>query len=137
MHRLRIPAALAVLIAGVALLIGSFGNAHPQFGGEESSPMPDEILIAQPSEVRLVFPSGAPQGMDATRSYLWVVREQGERVVAHGSVDLDSADRNEMVAIIEEPLENGLYRVKWVGVSNDDDGFNEGEYVFAVDIESQ
>jgi methionine-rich copper-binding protein CopC len=137
MQKFRIPAALAILVVGAALAISSFGSAHPEFGAEESSPMPDEVLTSQPSEVRLVFPSGATGGIDATQSDMWVIAVQGDRVVAHGGVDLDTADRIEMFAPIEEPLENGLYRVKWVGISLNDDGFAEGDYVFAVDIDAE
>ena len=135
MNRFRIALAFVVLVAGVGLIVANFGTAHPEFSAENASPMPDEVRSASPEEVRIVFPEGAEGGIDAVRSAMWVIRVQGDTVVAFGGVDLDTADRIEMFAPIEEPLEPGLYMVKWVGISINDDGFSEGDYRFAISSE--
>ena len=126
-------AATTLAVAGIALLIAGLATAHPQLSETESSPMPNEVLQTSPEEIRLVFPEGAHDGIDAEISDVWLVRVQGDRVVGHGGVDLDSVDRNEMFITIEESLEAGLYRVEWVGVSLGDNGFNRGSYEFAVE----
>ena len=126
-------AGMTLAVAGIALLVATFASAHPQLSETESFPQPDQVLQSSPEEVRLIFPSGAHDGIDAEISDVWIVQVQGDLVVAHGGVDLDSADRNEMFVTFEEPLRPGLYRVEWVAVSLGDNGFTSGNYEFAVE----
>jgi len=135
MTRDRIVRGFALLAVGVGLLLvlAGFGTAHPALRANETVPGPGQLLRTSPTEIRLVFQL-APQegGLVPEASFLWVVREEGRTLVAVGRVDLDVPERNVLRARLERELEPGVYFVRWVAVSQGDQGFSEGRFGFAV-----
>ena len=131
----RVRRGLAFLAAGVGLvlILAGLGAAHPVLRANETSPGPGQLLQSSPTEIRLVFQL-APQeeGLVPDASSFWVVKEEGRTLVAVGKVDLDAPERNVLRAKLERPLEPGVYFVRWVAVSQGDQGFSEGRFSFAV-----
>lgn len=122
-----------LMMLSVGLLLVNLGSAHPQLVASETSPNPGALLDVSPSEVRLAFsPTSTEGGMVPSLSFFWVVRQTGAVVVASGSVDLDDPDRASMVVTLEEALKPGLYTIRWVGVSSEENGFSEGTFQFAI-----
>jgi len=135
MSRIR-PTKLTILTlvtAGLGLLL-SLATAHPRLAqfGATAVPAPGAVLTASPPQVRLEF-EGAGGGLDPKRSFIWVIKVEGAEIVDLGNahVDLDVADRNVLVVGLPQ-LEPGLYTVKWIAISLDDNGFSEGSYPFAI-----
>ncbi len=127
--------ALVLAVIGVGVLAVNLVSAHPSLAnfGNDSAPQPGTLLEVSPEEVRVVFNQESVHGgMDAENSLFYLIRQEGRAVVTVGKVDLDDPTRSVMVAELNQPLEPGLYTVKWIGISTPDGGFSEGAYDFAV-----
>lgn len=122
--------ALLVALAGMLFLLTNSSTAHPNLRSNEASPTPGALLSSPPSQVRLAF-SVESGGLIPEQSFFWVVKDQSRSVVALGTVDLNAPDRDVMVATLPS-LERGVYFVKWVAISHNDQGFSEGSFSFAV-----
>ncbi len=115
---------LVALVAGLAL-------GHPRLRAPDSFPTPGALLTESPKEIKLVF-SVEPGGLNPEQSLFWLVKQGPDEVVAIGKVDLNVAERNVLKADLKEKLASGVYLVKWIAVSAQDQGFAEGSYSFAV-----
>jgi len=129
--------AVVLGVVGVGLLVGTLVQGHPSLAqfGNASTPAPGAVVLSDDlTRVEVVFTEeSVGDGLIVENSIFWVVRVEGRRVVATGGVDLDSPGRNTMSAELDEPLEAGVYFIKWVGISGGDIGFSEGEIIFSVE----
>lgn len=127
--------AAVLAVFGVGLLIVNLGTAHPVLLDDiaETVPNPGQVLEVSPDAIELVYDERTLHGgMNAELSTFYVVKLPGSSVVAVGSMDLDNAFRDSMKAVLDEPLEDGEYVVRWIGVSNADNGYTEGIFNFFV-----
>jgi len=127
--------ATVLAIFGVGLLIANFGTAHPVLLDDiaETLPNPGQVLEVSPNAIELFFDERSLHGgMNAELSTFFVVKLPASSVVAVGTMDLDNEFRDSMKAVLDEPLEEGEYVVRWVGVSNADNGYTEGVFNFFV-----
>ncbi len=127
--------AAVLAIFGVGLLLANFGTAHPVLLDDiaETVPNPGQVLEVSPNAVELFFDERSLHGgMNAERSIFYVVQLPASRLVAVGTMDLDNEFRDSMKAVLDEPLEHGEYVVRWMGVSNADNGYTEGVFNFFV-----
>lgn len=116
--RLGLPA--VILSAG--LLLPALVAAHAEL--VSSSPEDGESVAEPPTEVVIIFDSELdPDGSEFT------VTDASGAVVGTGEVDLEVAERNEMLGAVEI-TEPGTYTVEWTSVAEDGDEAT-GELTFA------
>lgn len=123
------------VVMGLGLLIMTSGIAHPVLFDDEPEtiPNPGQVLTVSPDAIELLFDERSLHGgMNAEMSLFYVVKLPGSSVVARGSMDLTNEFRDTMKAELTEPLDHGEYVVRWIGVSNADNGYTEGIFNFFV-----
>lgn len=100
--------------------------AHAKF--VKSEPAPDSLLNVGPTQATIWF----SEELDTRTGFIKVSDAVGTQVdVANSMVNLD--DRTQMTVGLK-PLINGVYTVKWHGVSAADKDELDGEFKFTVAI---
>ncbi|SFE25914.1 hypothetical protein SAMN05216378_2923 [Paenibacillus catalpae] len=110
-----------ILICLAALfLLPSMAMAHSKVS--ESTPTKDETVTASPAEISLTFNTNIEK-----LSQFKLLNESGEQVKT-GEIAVDKAT---MSGAVTEPLQNGVYTVKWTIIGADGHAV-DGEYAFTV-----
>lgn len=123
--RIGLAALLFALIAWALLATGVAAHAVMV----KSDPESEEVREQSPEQVVAWF----SEELDAGPSTMQVFDTQGRQVDdGDGGVDLNDPDHASMVVSLSELLPNGVYTVRWVAVSAEDDDLTEGEFTFAV-----
>jgi methionine-rich copper-binding protein CopC len=97
-------------------------SAHAEL--DSASPGPDEVVTGSPAALVATF----TQDLAADRTSI-EVRDAAGETIARGGKDPDS-DRAQRVDL--PPLEPGIYEVRWVTYSSEDDELARGTYRFTV-----
>jgi copper resistance protein C len=116
------------LILLVAVLFSSTlstGGVSAHANLDTSDPAKDARLAQAPSAMTLRF----TQGLKPAGSFVQVVAADGVNRVS--SFTFDPADAKVMRATLQ-PLQPGVYTVKYQSLSADDDDYHEGTYRFTV-----
>lgn len=123
----RMAAGLAL---AAVLLLGTRERVAAHATYERSDPPAETIVPTAPAVLQVWF----TEGVRSQGSRLEVLDAAGNRVDGgDGRVDLNDPDRKRMLVSLP-PLPDGVYTVRWVAVSADDDHEASGSFRFGVGV---
>ena len=117
-------------VCGFALV--AFGSVETSLAHEEtitSNPATDSTIPRPPEQVTVTFTGE----VEAEGSSIQVLGPDGETVGDGGTLDLNNADRNTLVASLPEGLGPGEYTVEWEAVDAEDGDEFAGSFTFTFD----
>ena len=118
------------VVCGFALV--AFGSVATTFAHEEtitSNPVADSAIPRPPGQVTVTFTGE----VEAEGSSSRVLGPEGETIGDGGTLDLNNADRNTLVASLPENLQPGEYIVEWEAVDAEDGDEFAGSFTFTFD----
>jgi copper resistance protein C len=123
-RRITISLTLALLLS---LALFSVVSAHAKL--VSSDPAAGAKLTAAPSKITLVFSEEISD--KESDSNFTVTDEQGASV-GTGKLDTNDLDHKTLSGTLKAGLGDGIYTVKWMTLTPDDNGKSEGSFTFGV-----
>jgi methionine-rich copper-binding protein CopC len=120
----RILASLAALAVTSALFAG-VALAHADF--KSATPGPGQTVATSPAAVAITFSE------DTTTGTTGSVANAAGATVSTGAT-LSATDRTLLTIALGPSLPNGVYKVSWHSVANDDNGMLDGTFFFGVGV---
>jgi methionine-rich copper-binding protein CopC len=120
----RIFASLAALAVTTGLMAG-VALAHAEF--KSATPGPGQTVATSPASVAITFSEDTTTGTTGT------VTNAAGATVSTGAT-LSPADRTLLTIALNPNLPNGVYKVSWHSVANDDNGMLDGTFFFGVGV---
>ncbi|HYK97159.1 MAG TPA: copper resistance CopC family protein [Candidatus Acidoferrales bacterium] len=115
---------LTVLALSLALATTAFAHSHLT----SSSPSAGQTLATSPAAVLLNF----DEELDTDASTAKVTDASGATVST--GVTIDANTRVKMTVALKPSLPNGIYKVSWHSVADDDKGVIDGTFFFGVGV---
>ncbi|WP_165279862.1 copper resistance CopC family protein [Paenibacillus protaetiae] len=111
---------ILILMFALLWVVPGLVSAHSYI--EESAPAKDETLSASPEQIEMTFNTDIEK-LSSFKLY----DEKGKTV----KIGATSVNENVLSGPVTEPLENGVYTVKWAAIGEDGHSVS-GEYSFTV-----
>jgi len=120
----KLITASTVLVLSLTLATTALAHSHLQ----TSTPSAGQTVATSPASVVLNF----DEDLDAAASTATVTNASGATVSTGASVDANV--RTKMTVALGPALPNGVYKVSWHSVADDDKGVIDGTFFFGVGV---
>ena len=119
----RLVVISAVLFLSLALAVPVY--AHAKF--VSSTPTPGQTVATSPASVNITFSEELGTGTTGS------VTDASGNTVSTGAT-IDANDRTKMSITLKPSLPNGVFKVAWHSVAEDDGGILDGTFFFGVGV---
>jgi methionine-rich copper-binding protein CopC len=106
-------------------LLGTTALAHARFAS--STPAPGQTLASSPASVVITFTEELAQGSTGS-----VTDAAGARVDTAATIDANA--RTKLSIALKPSLPNGVYKVAWHSIAEDDAAVLDGTFFFGVGV---
>jgi methionine-rich copper-binding protein CopC len=110
-----------------ALFLGSTAHAHAHL--KESTPKPNIVLHAAPTEVQLTF----SENLESSMSKIEVINAVTKESVTQGKLEYVGEKKNTVRVELKKLTTSAKYEVHWKAVSKDTHKM-EGQYEFVLSL---